>query len=144
MKIERLYRSVFFSAALMVVGIEVALADPTGLWRGSDGSVTRISHCGAALCGFLASINPHTDPSTGQPWKDKNNPNSSKRDRPLVGTEVLINMRPDGSGRWSGQLYNYDGGQTVAGHLIEMNENAIRVEGCVLVLCGGENLTRAK
>jgi len=126
------------------VSLAPALADPKGLWRGSDGGMTRISACGAALCGYLASVSPAIDPSTGRPWTDKNNADPNRRDRPLVGTPVLIGMRPNGSGKWSGHLYYYVDGRTYSGHLIEQGPGNIRVEGCVLGMCGGEDLIRIK
>src|ERR1700744_5172212 len=121
-----------------------ARAEPIGLWRDSDGSITEIRSCGAALCGFLVSINPPRDPETGQPWKDKNNQDARKQNRPLVGVEVLHSMKPDGSKKWSGQLYNTDDGKTYSGTLIEVDAKTIRVEGCSGPLCGGENLSRVK
>jgi len=121
-----------------------AAADPQGLWRGSDGGTTRISECGSALCGFLASVTPPNDPATGKPWTDKHNSDPAKRSQPLVGVQVLISMRPNGSGKWSGELYHYGDGRTYSGNIIEVDANNIRVEGCVLFLCGGERLTRVR
>jgi uncharacterized protein (DUF2147 family) len=119
-------------------------ADPIGLWRASDGGLTRISPCGAALCGYIVTVNPRIDPSTGRPATDKNNADPSKRDRPLVGIPILIDMRPDGPGHWSGQLYDTDRGQDFLGHLLEIDANTVRVEGCALGICGGENMSRAR
>jgi uncharacterized protein (DUF2147 family) len=121
-----------------------AFADPVGLWRSSDGGTTRIAPCGAALCGYVASINPSTDPETGRPRTDKNNLDASKRSRPLIGVPVLIGMRPDSSGRWTGQLYDIGRGQVFTGRLTELNQSTVRVEGCMLGICGGENMTRVK
>ena len=121
-----------------------AFADPIGLWRGSDGGTTRIVACGTALCGFLASINPPDDPATGRPWTDKHNSDPAKRDNPLVGAEVLINMRPNGQGRWSGHLYYYERGGIYSGNLTEVDANTIRVEGCLWIICDGDTLTRVK
>jgi hypothetical protein len=53
-------------------------------------------------------------------------------------------MTPDGPGRWAGQLYNADSGETVLGRLIEINNQTIRIEGCSGALCGGENMSRIK
>ena len=55
---------------------------------------------------------------------------------------VFIAMRPAGSGKWSGQLYNTDDGMTVSGNLIDSGPAVLRVEGCVGNLCGGEDLKR--
>ena len=58
------------------------------------------------------------------------------------GLQVFIAMRPAGSGKWSGQLYNTDDGMTVSGNLIDSGPAVLRVDGCVGGLCDGENLTR--
>jgi uncharacterized protein (DUF2147 family) len=125
-------------------GIAPAAADPSGLWRAKDGGTTRIARCGAALCGTLVSVVPATDPATGQPMTDRKNRDPSKRGRPLVGVQVLIGMQPSGPAKWSGQLYNPDDGGTYDGHIIEQGPSNVRIEGCALGMCGGENLTRVK
>jgi uncharacterized protein (DUF2147 family) len=66
------------------------------------------------------------------------------RSRPLVGVEVLIDMRPASSDKWSGHLYNTDDGKTYFGNLIEIDSRTIRIEGCVGLICGGDNLTRIR
>jgi uncharacterized protein (DUF2147 family) len=125
------------------VGVEPALADPTGVWLDKDGGTVRIRTCGGALCGAIASIRPRLDPATGRAWTDKKNADPSKRARPLVGVQVLIAMQPSGPRKWSGRLYNADDGKLYSGNLIELGPGAIRVEGCWLGICGGENLRRA-
>lgn len=139
-KLYRIYAIAVFSG--LVAG--PALADPIGLWRGSDGSVTRVVACGSAMCGFVASVNPNSDPTTGRPWTDKNNADASKRGRPLVGVQVLISMMPNGPGKWSGRLYNADDGRTYSGNLLQVDAQTIRVEGCVVGICGGESLIRLR
>ena len=62
--------------------------------------------------------------------------------RPLVGLMVLISMRPNGPGKWSGQLYDNDRGQTLTGNLLEQGPSTIRVEGCIDAMCGGEEMMR--
>jgi hypothetical protein len=47
-------------------------------------------------------------------------------------------------GKWSGQLYNVENGQTYVGHLLELDGRTIRVEGCAIGICGGQNMTRLK
>lgn len=127
-----------------LAGVGKAHADPAGLWLAKDGSKVRVGACGGALCGTLASIEPPNDPATGKPWTDKNNPDEARRRRSLVGVVVFISMKPDGPVKWAGQLYNADSGETVSGHLIEVDDQTIRVEGCSGPLCGSENLSRIK
>jgi uncharacterized protein (DUF2147 family) len=119
-----------------------ALADPTGAWLDKDGWTIRIHACGPALCAEIASTQPSLDPATGKAWTDKNNPDPARRDRPLIGVQVLFDMHPSGPGKWSGTLYDSDRGKTYSGNLIELGADRIRIEGCILMLCGGEELHR--
>lgn len=117
-------------------------ADPLGLWRDNDGTTIRVQRCGSALCGTIAAMAPADDPETGRPWTDKHNPDQTKRGDPLIGRQVFIDMQPNGTGKWSGMLYNTDDGRSLRGNLVERGDNVLRVEGCVGTRCGGENLSR--
>jgi uncharacterized protein (DUF2147 family) len=129
--------------AMVLFGLGVvtpALGDVKGTWMADDGTAIRIHSCGSALCGDIASV-PH---SNGRPPTDLKNADPSRRNRPLVGVQVLTGMHPDGPGRWSGRLYNPKDGNTYDGNLIEKGPDTIRIEGCWLFFCGGQNLTRMK
>jgi uncharacterized protein (DUF2147 family) len=126
------------------ISAATAHADPRGLWLAQDGAKVRVSSCGKGLCGRIAVTKSPTDPDTGKPWTDKDNPNADLRNRPLTGVEVFISMMPDGDGKWSGTLYNTNGGQTVPGHLYEVDGKTIKVEGCAGNMCGSQNLTRVE
>jgi uncharacterized protein (DUF2147 family) len=130
--------------ALTVALIAPARADPTGLWLDKDGWTIRIQLCGPDLCAVIATVKPPLDPATARPWTDKKNADPAKRSRPLVGVEVLSSMRPNGANKWSGQLYDPDRGQTLSGNLLELDQDTIRIEGCLLLLCGGEELHRVR
>jgi len=121
-----------------------AQASPVGLWRAKDGAQIRVAPCGKALCGFIATTNPRLDPHTGRPPVDKKNPDPERRNRPLVGLQILFGMTPSAPGEWSGELYNDDDGHTYRGKIREVGPRAIRIEGCAGALCGGESLTRLK
>ncbi len=143
---NRALRACFFAAVILIAaaGIAPAIADPTGLWVDKDGGTIRIQACGSDLCAVIASVKPSLDPATGGPRTDKNNVDASKRNRPLVGVEVLSSMRASALRKWSGQLYDVDRGRTFSGSLIEIDPNTIRIEGCALFICGGEELHRVK
>jgi uncharacterized protein (DUF2147 family) len=121
-----------------------ALAAVDGLWLDKDGTTLRIHGCGGAVCANVVRMKEANDPATGRPWTDKNNIDPGKRNRPLVGVGVLISMRPEGPGKWTGQLYNMDDGKTYTGNLVEVGPDTVRIEGCFLGICGGENLSRIK
>lgn len=129
---------------LALAGAAPAAADPSGVWREKDGGTIRIHRCGGAICGRLATVLPRLDPATGKPRTDKNNEDASRRNRPLAGLPVLIDMRPNGAGKWSGRLYDLDRGKVFSGNLVEVGPTTIRIEGCALGLCGGEELRRVR
>jgi uncharacterized protein (DUF2147 family) len=130
------------AAACLAASGETGSASPVGLWLATDGTKIRVSPCGRNLCGFIVQVN--FDTATGRPSTDKNNADPAKRNRPLVGAEVLISMHHEDPARWSGQLYNVKDGQSYSGNLIETGPSSIRIEGCWLGICGGENLTRIR
>src|ERR1700752_3162294 len=97
-------------AALMLGGSFTAslAADPTGTWITEGGTATvRIAGCAAALCGTIIPLKEPNDPATGRPKTDKHNPDASKRDRPVIGIQIVFGMKPSGTAdKWSGQVYN--------------------------------------
>jgi len=125
------------AAALALVGGPALAADPTGNWLVKDQTaVIRIAPCADALCGTIAW------PS--QPGLDENNPDPGKRDRPIVGTQIIVGMKPAGGNRWDGEIYNPENGKTYSGHIILLSPDVLRIEGCLLIFCGGENWTRSR
>jgi len=140
----RVWALVTLAAAAFAATSETGFTSPIGLWLAKDGAKIRISQCGRNLCGFIVQSSPPADPATGRPMTDKNNADPAKRNRPLVGVEMLISMHRDSTSKWSGQLYNDDDGKTYSGNLIEQGPSSIRIEGCWLGICGGDDLTRIK
>jgi uncharacterized protein (DUF2147 family) len=133
------------SLLTLLIAEPSAQASPIGLWRAKDGGQIRIAACGTdRLCGFVATTVARIDPVTGKPPVDKNNPDPARRNRPLVGLEILSGMTPSGPGEWAGRLYNDDDGHTYDGRIKELGPHAIRIEGCAGALCGGQELTRLK
>ena len=112
---------------------------PIGEWitEGGEGRV-RISTCGQALCGVVAGGNPDDT--------DRHNPDPAKRNRPLDGMTVLIDMKPAKTNRWEGQIYNVKDGRTYTSNMSLKSADVLRVEGCASGgwFCGGQNWTRAK
>jgi uncharacterized protein (DUF2147 family) len=101
-------------------------------------AVIRITNCGDALCGTIAS--------TQTPGIDEHNPDPSLRKRSIVGVQILLAMRPNDQGRWKGEIYNPENGRTYLGFISLTSDDVLRIDGCVLggLLCGGENWTRAR
>jgi uncharacterized protein (DUF2147 family) len=132
------------TSAAFLASVGPGVSSPIGKWLAKDGWVIRIGPCGRNLCGFIVKANPQNDPDTNRPWTDKYNVDSARRSRRVIGIQTLISMKPDGSRKWSGKLYNVDDGKTYAGNLIELDQSSVRIEGCALGICGGQDLSRVK
>lgn len=125
------------AATLATIPATWALAaSPAGDWLvAGRNAVVRIAPCNDAWCGKLSW--------TLTPGQDEHNPDAAKRNEQILGTTILIDMKPNGANRWDGQIYNPENGKTYTGHIVMLGPNRLRVEGCLLgILCGGEDWTR--
>jgi uncharacterized protein (DUF2147 family) len=140
-------RHIATAAALVLLSTAPgAAADPTGTWLTEGGkSRVRIASCGSALCGTLIWLNEPNDPATGKPKTDKNNADTGKRARPLLGVQIVLGMKPNGADKWAGQVYNAEDGKTYSGNLSYAGGNSLRLEGCALggLVCKAQNWTKA-
>jgi uncharacterized protein (DUF2147 family) len=119
-------------------------ADVTGVWMSEDGRTkVRVTDCGGALCGRIVWLKEPIDPKTGKPRTDKLNPDASKRDRPMLGLQVVHGLRPAGEDRWTGPIYHADEGMVIQVSLVVENDKHATMRGCVLqVVCKSERWTR--
>jgi uncharacterized protein (DUF2147 family) len=122
-------------------------ADPLGTWYTEDkDSQVRIRNCGGALCGALVWLKHPNDDATGQPRTDKENSDASKRNRPLLGVEIVLSMKPTGTpNEWKGQVYNAKDGNTYTGYFTLTGANTAELKGCAMgIICKSQTWTRAK
>src|SRR5579872_7384789 len=143
---NKMHKRALIAAILIAIGSPALAADPNGDWRVADGTaVIRMAPCydlhvetpaGSnpdpryALCGVIA----WTKSPSGN---DDKNPDPSKRSRPIIGLPILLDMKPDGRGRWNGEVYNAESGQTYTSYIYLKSDDVLRIEGCLLVFCGG-------
>lgn len=134
-----------FATALLAVSAGCAsAAEPIGEWLVDGGyAQVRIDNCEDKLWGIVA-------------WEkvpggvDRNNPDPTKRSRPVLGLPILLGMaanqtRRDPYTRYDGEIYNSEDGRTYTAYIQLQSDDVLRVEGCVLgFLCGGQNWTRVK
>jgi uncharacterized protein (DUF2147 family) len=122
-------------------------ADPLGTWytQGKESQV-RITKCGEALCGALVWLKNPDDPQTGQPKTDSENSDASKRHRPLLGVEIVLGMKPDGTpNQWKGEVYNAKDGNTYTGYFTLTGATTAELKGCAMgFICKSQTWTRAK
>lgn len=114
--------------------------DAFGVWRHPEnGSHVKIYQCGSGLCAQIVKLkNP------GE--KDVNNPDPSKRNRPVQGIIIMSGAKKTGPDSWKGSLYNRLDGGTYSGNIKVMSKNQLRLEGCGLggLVCKGVTWTRVK
>ena len=132
-------KRLFASAATLIVASGTALAadpSPIGDWRVKDGYANiRIDNCGGKMWGIVA-----WEQKAG---KDAENPDPAKKGRPTLGMPILLAMAPTKPNRWEGEIYNSNNGKIYSSNISMVDENTLKLEGCVLgFLCGGENWTR--
>jgi len=134
------------AALLTLAGSQFALAaDPNGTWLTQTGtSRIRVADCGGALCGTIVWLKEPNDAETGKPKTDKNNADASKRTRPLIGTQIVLGMKPAGTDKWTGQVYNAEDGKTYSGNLTMTGANGLSLQGCALggLVCKSQTWTK--
>jgi uncharacterized protein (DUF2147 family) len=122
-------------------------ADPLGVWytEGNESQV-RIVNCGGALCGALIWLKEPNDPKTGKPKTDNENADASLRNRPLLGLEIVLGMKPSGTpDQWKGKVYNAKDGNTYTGYFTMTGPDTAELKGCAFgFICKSQVWTRAK
>ncbi len=123
------------AAALALSGMAARAADPSGVWMVADQTATiRIAPCAD---GYWGVIDWERKPGT-----DTHNPDPAKRGQPLIGTPILIAMKPAGSNEWDGKVYNpQDGGFYNANISLE-RPDVLKLQGCMLIFCSDQRWTR--
>jgi uncharacterized protein (DUF2147 family) len=108
-----------------------------GVWQSESGITrVRVSPCGSGLCGTVVWQK--------NPSKDVYNPDPAKRERQIVGLQLVSNMQPVGNDEWSGAIYNYEDGKTYAGKVKVNGANSLAIGGCVLggMVCQSKTWTK--
>ena len=123
---------------------------PEGIWytKGRE-SIIRVRQCAEqadAFCGSIVWMREPNDES-GAPKVDKYNRDPAKRNKPMLGTEILLPMTPE-KDHWVGHAYNPEDGKTydiTFKVTTEHQDNdTADLRGCVLgVLCRTEQFSRA-
>lgn len=135
--------------ALFMIGPQTSAfaADPLGTWytEGKESQV-RITKCGEALCGALVWLKVPNDPNTGRPKIDSENADAAKRNRPLLGVEIVLGMTPSGTpDQWKGKVYNAKDGNTYTGYFTITGPDTAELKGCAFgFICKSQTWTRAK
>lgn len=130
--------------ALVTASGAARAADPSGLWLSQDGDVKmKVAPCGGAICGIVAWLK-HPNDDGGRPKTDKNNADASKRSRPVIGSPIVLGMKPAGADKWSGQVYNAEDGKTYSGSFTLTSTSQAELKGCVAIICKSKTWMRSR
>jgi uncharacterized protein (DUF2147 family) len=146
-------RTFRIAAAVILSAMVIALtalaparaADPLGTWlTGDKKGKVHIVNCGGAICGNLVWVQEPIDPDTNKPKLDKNNADAAKKTRPLIGVPIVLSMKPSGDGKWEGQVYNAEDGNTYSGSFTMTGANSAQLKGCVMggLICKSSSWTK--
>ena len=130
---------------LAVAGVMVSLGahavndtDIVGQWTVADGTA-RVELYKAAdgtfegkLCWLKEPNYPAGDPEAGKPVHDRDNPDKSKRDRPLWGLVFMTGFTFDGTSEWTGgAIYSADNGKVYKGKMSLIDANTLGMRGYI-------------
>lgn len=135
---------VFLSLLLIAAATKSGRAEEPsvkGRWRDSDGlSEVRIAPCeGGFLCGTIVWLKEER--------KDARNPDPVRRERSLLGLEVLSKIQATHiPARFSAQGYNPEDGRTYQTTLELQSRDRLQIKGCVLggLICDDDIWTRTR
>jgi uncharacterized protein (DUF2147 family) len=105
--------------------------DIIGVWKDGKGKghVQIFKHNGKYYGKVIWLSNPKDE--NGKPKVDKNNPNVSQRNKPLLGLTMLKNFKYD-EDEWSGgQIYNPSDGKEYKAYMKLKDPNTLAVRGYV-------------
>lgn len=110
-----------------------------GYWL-TSGSIVKIETCKNSICGEIATVftEEGVDPKS---ILDENNKDKSKRERPIVGINILSDFSIEKSDQKifkGGKIYDPRSGNTYKSNLYLNEDGTLKVEGCLAFICDGE------
>ncbi|PHS28490.1 MAG: hypothetical protein COA84_01535 [Robiginitomaculum sp.] len=116
--------------------------DVAGLWLTQSGTGhVKIADCGDGTpCGKLVWI----EGPDAAAQRDNNNPDTTLRDQPIVGLQLLWGFKERSSNWAKGKIYSPEKGKTYRSTIKLMDENTLQVKGCVGPFCQAQTWTRVE
>jgi uncharacterized protein (DUF2147 family) len=117
---------------------------PTGTWLVQNGAAkVRIVSCGDGICGSVIWLSQPLDSETGMPLTDKLNALPDRRNRPVLGVNVVFGVKRKGEdNKWVCRMYNPEDGNSYTGTIEIIDPSQLNVYGCVGGECQTEIWTR--
>ena len=131
------FYSIFF---LIIFSVNLSSEEGIfGYWL-TSGSIVKIETCNNSICGEIATVftEEGVDPES---ILDENNKDKSKRERPIVGINILSDFsieKYDQKIFKGGKIYDPRSGNTYKSNLYLNEDGTLKVEGCLAFICDGE------
>ena len=137
-------------AGMLLAGSALAAPtrDPSGTWLTEDGRARiRVEKCGPTqenLCAYVVWMKPTGPGDDVTTKRDVKNPDMKKRDRPILGHQLMLGLTLNDDGRYAGKIYNNEDGKSYDVTVWSEDPGALNVRGCLVAfLCSTQNWTRA-
>ena len=126
-------------------------ASPAGIWyTDGDESIIKVHGCTddpTIYCGTLVWLKEPTE-ADGSPKVDKLNKDPAKKNKPMIGIDILLNLKSDDD-HWTGKAYNPEDGKfydvTFKVKTDKEENDQADLRGCLFrFLCKTETFNRAK
>jgi uncharacterized protein (DUF2147 family) len=137
-------RALILAAGLTLAAAPALAADPVeGEWLTQGGTAkVRIGPCPGKpdrMCGAISWLRNPADAKA----LDSKNPDPKLRTRTILGMPMIRDFKQAAPGRWSGgKIYDPDSGKTYDSKMSVGSNGALKVEGCVLMLCQAQSWRR--
>jgi len=131
------FYSIFF---LIIFSVNLSSEEGIfGYWL-TSGSIVKIETCNNSICGEIATVftEEGVDPES---ILDENNKDKSKRERSIVGINILSDFSIEKSDQKifkGGKIYDPRSGNTYKSNLYLNEDGTLKVEGCLAFICDGE------
>ena len=130
-----------FALMLPALPATAQTATPVGVWLHPDKRIEiEIAPCGDRFCAKIVWFKrPNGD--DGLPLTDVKNKDLALRTRPLLGLNVLQNLRANGENNWAdGEVYNPDDGANYRAQMSIDNAGNLRIRAFVVLPLLGHTL----
>jgi len=93
-----------------------------GVWHNPKNSVAvKTGACGQRLCGWIVRASAKAQADARRAGAPE-----------LIGTALLRSYRPNGRGRWSGQVWIPDMGRAFGSTITQLDPDTLNVKGCLI------------
>jgi uncharacterized protein (DUF2147 family) len=120
------------ATALLAMAPAVAsAASPKGVWTNPKKSVRVVfQQCGPAMCGKVVWATPQAQSDA-----------QARGGEPLLGAMLFRDFVEEERGRWSGNVFVPDIGQTISGTIEQIDADTLVGEGCLVAGFGCQSQT---